>query len=193
MDDSFEAKYNRLILFYHRLNEFKKFTPQTLKTKSKKKKIVYNNALNLCNKLLSIYFNDYNNITNEKKEQMNKKYDPNNLLIKGYKFIDSKKVDEEKSKSQPEETIAERVKLIRQKADDKDLTDTSSLEGDDNSDRRRCRSKRKERIKTLDSKQIINQTSNIISTSTSWKHFLYKLKNEIRQIHISTIKSLITI
>ena len=44
MDDSFKAKYNRLTLFYHRLNEFKKFTPQTVKTKMKKKKIVYNNA-----------------------------------------------------------------------------------------------------------------------------------------------------
>ena len=41
-----------------------------------------------------------------------------------------KKEDKEKSKSQPEETIAEEVKLRRQKADDKDYSDTSSLEVD---------------------------------------------------------------
>ena len=42
---------------------------------------------------------------------MNKKYDPSNLLMTGYRFNVSKKKDEEKGKSQPEETIAERVKL----------------------------------------------------------------------------------
>ena len=64
MENSFKTKYNRLVLLYHRLNEFKKFTPQTVKMKTKTK-IVYNTALNLYNKLLSIYFNYYNNITNE--------------------------------------------------------------------------------------------------------------------------------
>ena len=53
-----------------------------------------------------------------------------NLLIKGTRFIELKKEDKEKSKSQPEETIAEKVKLRRQKADDKDYSDTSSLEVD---------------------------------------------------------------
>ena len=47
MDDSFKTKYNRLVLFYHRLNEFQKCTPETVT--SKKKKIV-NNAGNLYNK-----------------------------------------------------------------------------------------------------------------------------------------------
>ena len=53
---------------------------------------------------------------------MDKKYDPENLLLQGQRCIKSKK---EKSKSQPEETIAERVKLRRQKAD------ISSLEHDE--------------------------------------------------------------
>ena len=53
-----------------------------------------------------------------------------NLLIKGTRFIELKKEDKEKSKSQPEETIAEKVKLRRQKADDKDYSDTLSLEID---------------------------------------------------------------
>ena len=81
-----------------------------------KKKSMYNNAINLYNKLLKIYFNDYNNIRNEKKEDMGKKYDPSNLLFLRYKFIESKKQSEnkKKTKSLPEETIAKGVKLRRQ-------------------------------------------------------------------------------
>ena len=60
---------------------------------------------------------------------MGEKYNPSNLLIKGYRFIESKKKDKN-SKSQPEETIVERVKLSNQNADD----DISSLEVD-NSDK----------------------------------------------------------
>ena len=58
---------------------------------------------------------------------MDKKYNLKNLLIKVQRFIE----DEEKIKLQLEKTIAERVKLRRQKAYDKDLSNTSSLEGDD--------------------------------------------------------------
>ena len=72
MDDSFKKKYNRLVLLYYRLNKFKKFTSQAVKTKTKNN-IVYNNALNLYNKLLSIYFNDYNDITNEKRKRDGRK------------------------------------------------------------------------------------------------------------------------
>ena len=71
---------------------------------------MHNNAKKLYSILLSIYYNDYNEITDEEKENMGKKDNPNNLLIKGARII------EEKSKSQPEETIGERVKLRRQKA-----------------------------------------------------------------------------
>ena len=53
-----------------------------------------------------------------------------------------------KSKSQPEETIAEKVKLRRQKAFDKELFDTS-LNSTDESNRR-------ERIQNLNSKRIVN-------------------------------------
>ena len=62
MNYLFKTKCNRFTSFYHHLNEFKKFTCQIVKTKMKKK-ILYNNALNLYIELLSIYFNDYNNIT----------------------------------------------------------------------------------------------------------------------------------
>ena len=53
------------------------------------------------------------------------------LVIKGYKLKVSHKKDEEKSKSQPEKTIAERVKLRRQIADDKDLPEMLQLKVDE--------------------------------------------------------------
>ena len=49
---------------------------------------------------------------------MGEKYKPSNLLIKGHRFIELKREDKEKCESQPEITIAERVRLRRQKADD---------------------------------------------------------------------------
>ena len=59
---------------------------------------------------------------------MDKKYDPRNLFLKGYKYDVLYKKDEEKSKSQPEKTIAGRVKLRRQISDEEDSSDGPSLE-----------------------------------------------------------------
>ena len=72
---------------------------------------------------------------------------------------------EKKSKSQPVETVAERVKLRRQKVDDEDLYDMSQLERYEELNNRK-------RIKNLDPKQIINQNSNIISKNKTWKQFI---------------------
>ena len=47
---------------------------------------MYQNDANLCNTLLSIYFNYYDNITDEEKEKMDKKCDPSNLFLKNYNF-----------------------------------------------------------------------------------------------------------
>ena len=60
-----------------------------------------------------------------KKKIWIRKYDPSKLFIKIYRFIESKKEDEERKKSQPEEIIAKRLELRRQ-AYDKELFDTSS-------------------------------------------------------------------
>ena len=68
------------------MEEFKKFTPQKAKTKEKKKIVCYN-AIKLYNKLLSIYYDNYNDITDEEKEKMGEKYNPKNLLIKGQRFV----------------------------------------------------------------------------------------------------------
>ena len=73
-------------------------------------------------------YNDYNNITDEEKEKASEEYDPSNLLNKGFRFI------KEKSKSQQEETITERVKLRRQKRYDKELFYTPPNSNDENND-----------------------------------------------------------
>ena len=49
---------------------------------------MYSNARKLYSKLLGIYYNDYNDITDE--ERIIKKYDPKNLLIKSQRFIEDK-------------------------------------------------------------------------------------------------------
>ena len=70
---------------------------------------MHKNDANLYNTLLAIYFNEYNNFTDEWKDKINKKYNPSNLSVKGHKYDEWYKKDEEKNNSQPEETIAEIV------------------------------------------------------------------------------------
>ena len=53
--------------FYNWLNDFKKFTPYLVLNTKEKKKIVYNDPKNLYNKLLSIYYDDYINISDKEK------------------------------------------------------------------------------------------------------------------------------
>ena len=72
---------------------------------------MYNKAKKLYNKLLSIYYDDYNDITDDEKEKIGEKYSPKNLLSKGQRFIEDEKL--------------RRVKLRRQKADDSDKFTTT--------------------------------------------------------------------
>ena len=78
-DESLVSRYNNYLTpFKQRLKWFKKFTPRTVKTQNNKK-IVYNNARKLYSKLLSIYYNDYDDITNKEKKEWVK-----NLILKIY-------------------------------------------------------------------------------------------------------------
>ena len=81
MNDSLELKYNRLPKFYNQLNEFKKITSQTLNRKEKKKTVH-----NIANPL-TIDCNDYIN-PDKLKEKMGEYYNPGNLLIQVYRFIE---------------------------------------------------------------------------------------------------------
>ena len=96
-----------------------------------------------------------------------------------------------KSKSQPEEPIAERVKLRRQKADDKDLTDTPSLEGNysdefidipDMSPLEGDEEVKEEKgLKILSPNKLLTRLP-ILLAQTKAENISYKLKNEIIQI-----------
>ena len=67
-DESLESRYNNYSTpFKQRLKGFEKFTLRTMKTK-KNKKIVYKNAREPYTKLLNIYYNDCNDITNEQEK-----------------------------------------------------------------------------------------------------------------------------
>ena len=112
------TKCNRLVSFYHRLNEFSGLDPRTVKTQMKKE-IVHKNSINLYNKLLNIYFNECNSIKNGKNKILLKNmilviY----LMFNGYRF-DSKKEDKEKSNSQPKETIMKGLNYMPPREDDK--------------------------------------------------------------------------
>ena len=112
---------------------------------------------------------------------MVEKYNPNNnLLNKTQRFIESKKEDEEKSKSQPEESIAERVKLRRQKADDDsdefiNILDMPSLEDDEEE------IKEEKKLKILTPKQLLTRPPTLLAQAKAGNNS-YKSKNEIRQI-----------
>ena len=78
-DESLVSRYNNYFSpFKQRLKEFENFTPRTVKTKENNK-IVYNNARELYSKLLSIYYNDYNDITDDEKKGWLK-----NMILKIY-------------------------------------------------------------------------------------------------------------
>ena len=89
---------------------------------------MYKIVAKLYNPLLSIYFKEYTNIIDEKKKRLIKYLI---LVIYFLKVYDKwYEIYKEESKSQLKETIAERVKLRRQKADGEDLSDMPPLEGD---------------------------------------------------------------
>ena len=96
------------------------------------------------------------------------------MLIKGYRLIDSKKNNNNESKSQPEETIMERVKLRRQKEESEDLTEMLPLEGDEEV-------KERKGLKTLSPEKLLTRIPILLAHIKTGNNS-YKLKNEIRQI-----------
>ena len=98
-------------------------------------------------KLLNIYTTQFYNLLVDQKKRINVLNRPENLTLDFHEDdwwpMPPLKCDEE-VKLQPQKTIAERVKL-------------------------HLRKKNRKRIKSLDSKQIVNYTSNIISAKKSRK------------------------
>lgn len=84
--------------------------------------------------MLAISFRGYNSIVDEEKKKWIEIYDPSNLFVKGVKYDKWYELYKEKSKSQPEETISERLK-----GDDEDLFNMPPLEGNDKKTKIRAR------------------------------------------------------
>ena len=76
-----------------------------------------------------MYFKENNDIIDEKKRRLMKILILLIYFLKVLNMINGTKYIKKKSKSQPEETIDEKVKLRKQKADDKDLPPVPPLEG----------------------------------------------------------------
>ena len=106
---------------------------------------------------------------------MHKKCNPSNLLFKGYHYDKwCKKLDEERSKSQLEETIAERLKLRRQKSDNKYSSDTPLLESTGELIQEIG-------LKNLTSDKLLTRLPILLAQIKAGNNS-YKLKNEITQI-----------
>ena len=106
---------------------------------------------------------------------MYEKYNPSNLLFKGYHYDKwYKKLDEERSKSQLEETIAERLKLRRQKSDNKYSSDTPLLESIGELIQEIG-------LKNLTSDKLLTRLPILLAQIKAGNNS-YKLKNEITQI-----------
>ena len=91
----------------------------------------------------------------------------NNQLIFFDKYIDKDKPVLSSIKFQTQKTIAERVKLRRQKGDDEDLSDMSSLEG--------------KGFKILTPNNLLTRLSILLAQIIAGNNS-YKSKNEIKQI-----------
>ena len=95
-----------IIIWFCSNNDWENFRNLFLeKWKQKRTRRLFNNVKKLYSTTLSIYYNEYNGITDEEKEKMRI-----TDLLQVKDILNSKKEDEEKSKSQPKEAIAERVK-----------------------------------------------------------------------------------
>ena len=94
-----------------------------------------------------IYFHECNKVTDAKINTMELKYDPDNLFCETYNYDDWFENEES-------------TDITRES--DKEESDMPPLEGDEIE-------VKEKRIKNLNSKQIISQTSNISSTNKIWK------------------------
>ena len=102
---------------------------------------------------------------NIKKKRLIKTLDPSNLFLKGFKYNKWDKIYKDESKSQPEETIAERVKLRRGKENDENLCDMPLLEGDEEV------VKKGKGVKNFTSNKLLNRLPILLAQIKAGKQF----------------------
>ena len=106
---------------------------------------------------------------------MDKNYDPSYLFLQAYKHRVWYKKDEEENKSQPEETVSERVNLRGQKADDEDLSAMPPLEGD------KEEVKKGKGLKILNPNKLLTRFPILLARIKAGSNS-YRLKIKIRKI-----------
>ena len=111
---------------------------------------MYDKDSELYNEFLEIYYHKYYGLSNDKRKIIESKYDPKDLFLDGY---DYSMWSENKEESIVKEELT-------------DLSDMARLED------HKEEVKEGKGLKTFNSKQTINQTSNIISTNKIWQQFI---------------------
>ena len=75
-----------LVEFFNDLSKFKKIKTQKEKRKKKKKTNVYDTSSELYNDFLEIYYDEYNELSDNKRNKMDPKYDPKTLFLERYDY-----------------------------------------------------------------------------------------------------------
>ena len=80
MIKSFKSKYSYLLKFSNNLQKLIKMKPTNL-DKIKEKERVYNTVSELYNKRFRNYYDDYNELSDVKKDKIDQKFEPINLKL----------------------------------------------------------------------------------------------------------------
>ena len=124
---------------------------------------VYDNASDLYNNFLAIYFNEYNEILDAKRNKMKHKYEPRKLFLETYNYyvwFENQESSDTKRKSDKEESV--------------DLSCMSSVEGDEEV-------KEGKGLKNLTPNKLLTRLPLLLAQIKAGNNS-YNLKNKIREI-----------
>ena len=132
---------------------------------------MYHNAIKIYNTLLCLYFNDYDNITEEGKEKMGESLILIIYLLKVIGLLNRRKKMQKKVNHSPKKPLLKEKNLRWQKVDHYfdeaiDIPDMPPLEGDEEE------MKEGKWLKILTPKKLLTRLDSIISTYKSWKQFI---------------------
>ena len=144
-------------MFYTELNKFDSLNPR--KGRTLEKKTVYDNASELYNEYLEIYFNQYMTLSDAKKRTFGKKYDPENLFLEEHDY--SLRSENKEESTDKEESI--------------DFSDMPPQGGDEEEVREG------KGIQILTPNKLLTRLKMLLAQIKAGNNS-YKLKNEIRQI-----------
>ena len=132
---------------------------------------MYHNAIKIYNTLLCLYFDDYDNITEERKEKMGESIILIIYLLKVIDLLNRRKKMQKKVNHSPKKLLLKEKILRWQKVDHYfdeaiDIPDMPPLEGDEEE------MKERKWLEILTPKKLLTRLDSIISTNKSWKQFI---------------------